>query len=146
MDSINCVNNCILPLISDKYVETFESNVEEICDSKLKPLRLASLVDFEEGTILSKFMEAGVEHLDNFTLGDSSLKDLGFISPIKVFKGPCSGYFLRCSSKVLMDSVSSVGFRRLLTPTKLVESVKGTDHSEVFGALREVDAHCKVTL
>ena len=109
---------------TDICVETFEPNAEVICDSTLKPLSLASLVDFEEGTLLSKYLEAGVEHLDKFILGDYSLKDLGFISPIKVFKGTGSGYFLRSSSKVLMDSVSSVGFRRLLTPTKFVEPVR----------------------
>ena len=81
-----------------------------------------------------------MEHLDKFTVEDSRLKELGFISPVKVFKGPSSGYFLISSSKVLMDSVSFVGFRRLLTPTKFVESVKGIDHSDVIGALREVDA------
>ena len=58
------------------------------------PLSLASLVDVEEGTLLSKSLEAGVEHLDKFILGDSSLRDLGFISPIKVMKGIGSGYFL----------------------------------------------------
>ena len=134
------------PLKTGICVETLEPNAEVISDSTLKPLSLDFLVDFEEGTLLSKYMDAGVEHMDKFILGDSSLKDLGFISPIKVFKGTGSGYFLRSSSKVLMDSVSSVGFRRLLTPTKFVESIMGTDHSDVSGALREVDARCRVSL
>ena len=86
-------------------------------------MSLASLVDLEEGTLFSKRLEAGVEHLDNYILGDSSLRDLGFISPIKVSKDTGSGYFLRSSSKVLVDSVSYVGIRRLLTPTIFSESV-----------------------
>ena len=87
-----------------------------------------------------------MEHLDTFILGDSSIRDLGFISPIKVSKDTGSGYFLRSSSKVLLDSVSAIGFKRYLTPTKLVEFVKGFDHSDDVGALREVGAHCRVSL
>ena len=115
-----------------------------IYDSTLKPLSLASLVDFKEGTLLSKYMEAGVEHLDKFTVKYSSLKELGFIFPIKVFKGSGSGYFLRSSSKFLMNSVSS-GLKGLSTPI-LDESVLGTNQSDVIGALREVDARCRVSL
>ena len=134
-----------LPLISDDCVETVDPISKEIYASSLKPLSLNSFVDFEEGNVLSKFMEAGVKHLDEFTLGDSSLKGLGFISSIKVFKESGSGYFLRSSSKVLLDSVSSARFRRPLTTTNQAGTVLGTDLSDVFGALREVDAHCKVT-
>ena len=150
LNSVNCVkklfSNCFSPLISVKCVESIEPIHEVICDSTLKPLSLISLVYFEEGNILSNYLEAGVEHMDNFILGESSLKDLGFSSPIKVSKGTGSGYFLRSSSKVLLDSVSSIGFRRLLTPTKLVESMKGFDHSDVVGSLREVNARCRVSL
>ena len=97
------------PLKTNICVETFEPNSQDICESTLKPLSLASLVHFDEGTFLSKCSEARVDHLDNFILGESRLGDLGFISPIKVFKGTGSGYFLRSTSKVLMDSISSVG-------------------------------------
>ena len=69
----------------------FETNDQDICDPILKILSLASLVDLEGGTLLSKSLEAGVEHMDNYILGDSSLRDLGFISPIKVLKGTGSG-------------------------------------------------------
>ena len=124
---VNCEKNCLSPMMSFIYVNSVEPIDEVICDSTLKPLSLISLVYFEEGNILSNYLEAGVEHMDNFILGESSLKDLGFSSPIKVSKGTGSGYFLRSSSKVLLNSVSSTGFRRLLTPTKLVESVKGFD-------------------
>ena len=103
-------------------------------------------MDLEEGSLLSKCLETGVEHLDNFILGDSSLRDLGFISPIKVLKGTGSGYFLRSSSKVLVDSVSSVESRRLLTTNFFSESEEGTEHSDVFGALRAVDARIRVSL
>ena len=146
LNSVNCVKKYFSPSISVKCVESVEPIDEVICDSTLKPLSLISLVYFEEGNILSNYLEAGVEHMDNFILGESSLKDLGFSSPIKVSKGTGSGYFLRSSSKVLLDSVSSIGFRRLLTPTKLVESMKGFDHSDVVGALREVDSCCRVSL
>ena len=44
-----------------------------------------------------------------------------------------------------MNSVSS-GLKILSTPINLVESVLGTNHSDVIGALRAVDARCKVTL
>ena len=134
------------PLVTDICCETIEPNAQEICDPTLKPLSLASLVDFEEGTLLSKCLEAGVEHMDNFILGESRLRDLGFISPIKVVNGTGSGYFLRSSSKVMMYSVSSTGFRRLLTLTKFVESVEGIDLSDISGALREVDARIRVSL
>ena len=77
--------------------------------------------------------------------GDSSLRDLGFISPIKVVTSTGSGYFLRSSSKVLMDSTSSVG-KRLLTSTKFVELVRGIELTDVSGALREVDARIRVSL
>ena len=87
-----------------------------------------------------------MEHLDNFILGESSLKELGFMSRIKVSKGTGSGYFLRSRSKVLLDSASTIGFKRFLTHAKLVESVKGFDYSDDVGALREVDARCRVSL
>ena len=45
-----------------------------------------------------------------------------------------------------MDSVSSVGIRRLLTPTNFSESVEDTEHSDVSVALREVDARIRVSL
>ena len=76
---------------SPEICKIFETNDQEICDAILKPLSLASLVDLEDGTLLSKSLEAGVEHMDNYILGDSSLRDLGFISPIKVLKGTGSG-------------------------------------------------------
>ena len=126
-------------------VNSVESSfAKEICESTLKPLSLATLVDFEEDNLLSKYMEVGVDHNDNFTVEESSLKELGFISPIKVFKGSGSGYFLRSSSKFLMNSVSS-GLKGLSTPI-LDESVLGTNQSDVIGELRAVDARCKVTL
>ena len=143
MNSVYCVDNCTLPLILVNGIET--SSAKEICESTLKPLSLATLVDFEEDNLLSKYMEVGVDHNDNFTVEESSLKELGFISPIKAFKGSGSRYFLGSSSKVLMDSVSS-GFKRLSTPINLVESVLGTNQSDVIGSLREVDAHCKASL
>ena len=87
-----------------------------------------------------------MDHNHNFTVDESSLKELGFISPIKVFKGTGSGYFLRSSSKVLMDSVSSIGAGRLLSSAKFDESMEGIDRSDVFGELREVDSHLKGTL
>ena len=87
-----------------------------------------------------------MELSDNYILGDSSLRDLGFISPIKVLKGTGSGYFLRSSSKVLVDSVSSIGSRILLTTINLSESEEGTKHSDVSGALRVVDARIRVSL
>ena len=127
LNSVNCVKSCFSPSISVKCVESVEPIDEVICDSTLKPLSLISLVYFEEGNILSNYLEAGVEHMDNFILGESSLKDLGFSSPIKESKGTGSGYFLRSSSKVLLDSASAIGFNFFLTPTKLVESVKGFD-------------------
>ena len=86
----------------------FELISQDLCEKTLKPLSLASMVDFEEGSFLRKSSDAGVDHLDKFNLGESSLGDLGFISPIKVFKDTGSGYFLRSSSKVLKDSISSV--------------------------------------
>ena len=89
MDSDICRE--IFETNSPEICKIFETNDQEIYDSILKPLSLASLVDLEEGTLLSKILEAGVEHLDNFILGDSSLRDLGFISPIKVLKGTGSG-------------------------------------------------------
>ena len=102
-------------------------------------------MDLEDGTLLSKSLEAGVEHMDNFILGDSSHRELGFISPIKVLKATGSGYFLRSSSKFLMNMVSS-GLKGLSTSINLNESELGTKQSDVIGALRAMDAHCKVTL
>ena len=87
-----------------------------------------------------------MDHNHNFTMEESSLKELGFISPIKVFKGTGSGYFLRSSSKILKDSISSVGEGRLLSSAKIDESVEGIDRFEVSGALREVDARIRVSL
>ena len=49
-------------------------------------MSLNTFDDFEEGNVLSKLLEAGVKHFADFSLGDSSLKGLGFISPIKVIK------------------------------------------------------------
>ena len=136
------------PLFLDcKLFETLflESNNVDIINldlfaPKLKPLILASLVDFDEGSLFSNNLEVDVEHLDNFSLVDSNLRDLGFISPIKVLKGNGSGYFLRSCSKVLLDHVSSLGSRVGLT-TEL--SKEGSAHS---GALRAVDAHLRVSL
>ena len=45
-----------------------------------------------------------------------------------------------------MDSVSALGFKSLLTPTNLIQSVKGFVSSDDVGALRYVDAHCRVSL
>ena len=129
--------------ITPELCNIVEINDQEICDLILKPLSLASLVGLEEGSLLSKSLKAGVEHLENYILGDSSLKDLGFISPIKVLKGTSSGYFLRSSSKVLVDPVTSVGSRVLLTTNHFEES---TEHSDVSGALRAVDARIRVSL
>ena len=84
-----------------------------------------------------------MEILNNYILGDSSLRDLGFISPIKVLKGPGSGYFLRSSSKVLVDPGTSVGRRVPLTTEHFEE---GTGHSYVSGELRAVDACVRVSL
>ena len=141
MKSVNGVDNCLLPLTPES--ETFFA--EDICESTLKPLSLTTLVDFNED-LLSDYLEVGLDLNHKFTVGESRLKELGFISPIKVFKGSGFGYFLRFSSKVMMDSVSSVGFKRLLNPIKLVESVLGIDQSDVIGALREVEARSKVFL
>ena len=127
LTSVNYVKNCLSPSISVNCVQSVEPIDEVICDSTLEPLSLISLVDFEEGNILSNYLETGVEHLDNFILGESNLKDLGFSSRIKDSKGTGSSYFLRSSSKVLLDSASLIGFKSFLTPTKLVESVKGFD-------------------
>ena len=143
MDIVN-TDTISLPLINGDCVETDDTLSKEICASSLKPLSLNTFDDFEEGNVLSKLLEAGVEHLDDFSLGDSSLRGLRFISPIKVIKESGSGYFLRSSSKVL-DSVSSAGFRRPLTTTNQAGTVLGTDLSDVFGELREVDVRCKVT-
>ena len=107
---------------------------------KLKPLILASLVYFDECSLFSNILEVDVEHLDKFNLVESNLRDLGFISPIKVFKGNGSGYFLRSCSKVLLDPVSSMGSRDGLNIELLEE---GSTHS---GALRAVDAHYRVSL
>ena len=75
MDSyIVCENTKTITLEICKIVET---NDQEICDPILKPLSLASLVDLEEGTLFSKRLEVGVEHLDNYIVGDSSLRDFG---------------------------------------------------------------------
>ena len=100
-------------------------------------------MDVEEGTLLSKNLEVGVEHLDKFILGDERLRDLGFISPIKVLKGTSFGYFLRSSSKVLVDPVTSVGSRVLLTIDHFEE---GTEHSDVSRELRAVDVRIRVSL
>ena len=126
-------------------VNSVEPIDEGNSDSTLKPLSLTSLVDFEEGNLLNYFLKLGMDHLDNFILGESSLKDLWFSSPIKESKRVGSGYFLRSRSKVL-DSVSALGYKRFLTPTNLVESVKVFDPSDVVGALRDVDSRCRVSL
>ena len=143
MDVVN-TDTVSSPFINGDCVEINDTLSKEICASSLKPLSLNTFDDFEEGNVLSKLLEAGVEHLDDFSLGDSSLKGLGFISPIKVIKESRSGYFLRSSSKVL-DSVSSAGFRRSLTSSNQAGSALGNNLFDVFGALREVDARCNVT-
>ena len=120
-----------------------EISNQESSDPIIKPLSLASLVDLEEGSLLSKCLETRVEHLDNFILGESNLRDLGFISPIKVLKGIGSRYFLRSSSKVLVDTTTSVGSRVLLTQEQFEE---GKVQSIVSGALRAVDACDRFTL
>ena len=107
------------------------------------------MVDFEEGSFLSKSLEAGVDHLDKFNLGESRLGDLGFISPIRYFKDSGSGYFLRSSSKVMKDSVSSAGvgiFSGLLSLVKSSESVEFLERSDVSGALKVMDARYRGTL
>ena len=139
---------------SDIVCEKYETHTLKICkivdiidqdisDLILKPLSLASLVDLEKGTFFSKSLEARVELSDNYILGDSSLRDLGFISPIKVMKGTGSGYFLRSNSKGLVDPAISVGNRFFFT-TK--PSEEGTVQSDVSGALRAVDASVRVSL
>ena len=143
MNSANCVDNCTLPLIPDNGVET--SFAEVICESTLKPLSLATLVDFEEDNLLSKYLEVGVDNNHNFIVEESNLKELGFISPIKVFKGLGFGYFLRSSSKFLMNTGSS-RLKGLSTSINLNESVSGTKQSDVIGTLRAVDSRGKVTL
>ena len=60
----------------------------------IKSLSLAALMDVEEGIYRSINLEIGEDQLDKFILGDSSLRDLGFISPIKPSKGSGSTYFL----------------------------------------------------
>ena len=115
----------------------------------LEPLCLASMVDFEEGTFLSRSSVARVDHLDKFIMGESRLWDLGFISPIKDFKDSGSSYFLRSSSKVLKDFVSSVGariFYGLLSSVKFDESVEFLNRFDVSGALRSVDSSHRGTL
>ena len=60
----------------------------------IKSLSLSALMDVEEGIYRSINLETGVDLLDKFISGDSSLRDLGFISPINPLKGSGSGYFL----------------------------------------------------
>ena len=122
------------------YAETIKLDFP---DPKLKPLSLASLVDLDKGSLLTNCLDFDVEHLDKFNLVESNLRDLGFISPIKVLKGNGSRYFLRSSSKVLVDPGTSVGRRGPLT-TKHFE--EGTEKSYVYGALRVVDACVRVSL
>ena len=109
-------------------------------DPKLKPLSLTSLVDLDKGSLLTNCLDFDVQHLDNFNLGDSNLRDLRFISPIKVMKGNGFGYFLRSCSKILLDHVSSLGSR------VGVNTERSEERSTNSGALRAVDALFRVSL
>ena len=140
LKSVNGVDNCLLPLTPES--ETFFA--EDICESTLKPLSLTTLVDFNED-LLSDYLEVGLDLNHKFTVGESILKELGFISPIKATTGSSTGYFLRSSSKLLMNTGSS-GFKGLSTSINLNESKLGTKQSDVIGTLRAVDSSGKFTL
>ena len=73
-------------------------------------------------------------------MGDSNLRELRFISPIKVMKGNGSGYFFRSCSKILLDPVSSLGSR------VEVNTEWSEEGSTNYGALRAVDALFRVSL
>ena len=90
-----------------------------------------------------------MDHLDKFIMGESRLGDLGFISPIRDFKDSGTGYFLRSSSKVVKDTVSSEGaviFSGLLSSLKPGDSLEFLDRSDDSGALRAVDSLYRGTL
>ena len=140
LKSVNGVDNCLLPLTP----ESKTLFAEDICESTLKPLSLTTLVDFNED-LLSDYLEVGLDLNHKFTMGESILKELGFISPIKATTGSGTGYFLRSSSKLLLNTGSS-GFKGLLTSINLNESELGTKQSDVIGTLRAVDARDKVIL
>ena len=95
--------------ISPKPCYTTVSSDLDLNVPIIKSLSLAALMDVEEGIYRNKNLETGVEQLDNFIMGDSSLRELVFISPIKALKGPGSGYFLRSSSKGCFAHIISVG-------------------------------------
>ena len=111
-------------------------------DLTLKPLSLTTIVDFEEGNLINFVLKPGLVNLD-FILEKTSLKDLGFTSPIKDIKRHGSGYFLRSSSKVLD---TALGFKSLLTPTKSTRADEGIVSSDDVGVLRELDTHVRVLL
>ena len=108
----------------------------------IKSLSLAALMYVEEGIYRSLNLETGVDLLDKFIPGDSSLRDLGFISPIKPLKGSGSGYFLRSSSKGCLAPIISFGKRDFLT-TDLSE--EGIVLSNDFEALRVVEDSFRVS-
>ena len=128
--SVNDENNCLSPVMSVTCAEL----VDDVghFDLTLKPINLTTLVDFEEGNLMNYVLKPSFINLD-FILGKSSLKDLGFTSPIKDIKGHGSGYFLRSSSKVLDTAL-------------LIEYVKGIVSSDDVGVLRVLDTHCRVSI
>ena len=140
LKSVNGVDNCLLP----PTPESKTLFAEDICESTLKPLSLTTLVGFDED-LLSDYLEVGLDLNHKFTVGESILKELGFISPIKATTGSSTGYFLRSSSNFLMNTGSS-GFKGLSTSINLNESKLGTKQSDVIGTLRAVDSRGKVTL
>ena len=79
-------------------ISTIPCNISDSFDLEpsvlIKSLSVAALMDVEEGIYRSLNLETGVDLLDKFIPGDSSLRDLGFISPINPLKGSGSGYFL----------------------------------------------------
>ena len=140
--SVNCEKKCLSPVMSVSCANFVEPIDVGISDSTLKPLSLTTMVDFEEGNLINFVLKPGLVNL-YFILGKTSLKDLGFTSPIKDIKRHGSGYFLRSSSKVLD---TALGFKSLLTPTRSIESVKGIVSSDDVGVLRDLDTHVRVLL
>ena len=107
------------------------------------------MVDFEEGSFLSRSSVAVVEHLAKFIMGESRLGDLGFISPIRDKKVFGTRYFLHSSSKVLKDTVSSEGakiFSSFLSSVIPGDSLEFLNHSDDSGALSVVYSLYRGTL
>ena len=86
---------------------------------------------------------AVLDNADKFILGESWLGDLGFISHIRDKSVFGTHYFLRSSSKVLKDTVSSEGvkiFSGTLSSVIPGDSFEVPDRSNDLGALRAVDS------